>query len=245
MSKERILLVEDEPHIARGLVFNLEEEGYRVDHVVSGEEAIELAEKEPFSLVVLDLALPGISGLEVCRRLRLRDPRLPVLILTARGEETDRIEGLAAGADDYLTKPFSLDEFLLRVKGMLRRSRWYRAPAEREQSYAFGDNRVELKEHLAHTAEGGIPLTDLEVRLLRTFFQHEGELLSRARLLQEAWGVSPDTETRTLDNFIVRLRRYFEKNPARPVHFLTVRGRGYRFVRGVEAGSSDDEKMRS
>ena len=231
MSEERILIVEDEPHIARGLVFNLEEEGYRVDHAATGEEAIALAEAGNFSLVILDLALPGISGLEVCRRLRRRDARLPVLMLTAHGEEADRIEGLAAGADDYLTKPFSLDEFLLRVRGMLRRSQWYRPAAESDQNYNFGGNRIDLKERLAYTAGGEIPLTEQEVRMLRTFFEHEGELLSRPWLLQAAWGVSPNTETRTLDNFIVRLRRYFEKNPARPVHFLTVRGRGYRFVR--------------
>jgi DNA-binding response OmpR family regulator len=236
MTKVGILLVEDEPSIARGLVYNLEEEGYRVTHAVTGEEALKQAAEETFFLVVLDLMLPGISGIEVCRRLRRLDPRLPILILTARGHEDDRIKGLAAGADDYMTKPFSLEEFLLRVKGMLRRSAWYRPNSIREGLYAFGGNEVALKEGWARTGRGQIDLTELETRMLRLFFQREGEILSRTELLESVWGLTPDTETRTLDNFIVRLRKYFEADPARPVHFLTVRGRGYRFVRGEQAG---------
>jgi DNA-binding response OmpR family regulator len=236
MTKVGILLVEDEPSIARGLVYNLEEEGYRVTHAATGEEALKQAAEETFFLVVLDLMLPGISGIEVCRRLRRQDPRLPILILTARGHEDDRIKGLAAGADDYMTKPFSLEEFLLRVKGMLRRSAWYRPNSIREGLYAFGGNEVALKEGWARTGRGQIDLTELETRMLRLFFQREGEILSRTELLESVWGLTPDTETRTLDNFIVRLRKYFEADPARPVHFLTVRGRGYRFVRGEQAG---------
>ena len=226
-----ILLVEDEPHIAHGLIYNLEEEGFRVQHAASGEAALEMAAAGPLALVVLDLTLPGLDGLEVCRTLRRQEPRLPILILTARSREYDRIQGLAMGADDYLTKPFSLEEFLLRVKGMLRRSEWYRPDAAPIGLYVFGDNAVDLGQQTARTPQGEIPLTELEVRMLRTFFQREGETLSRAELLQEVWGMAPDTETRTLDNFIVRLRKYFEKDPASPVHFLTVRGRGYRFSR--------------
>jgi len=156
---------------------------------------------------------------------------MPILILTARGHEEDRVKGLAAGADDYMTKPFSLEEFLLRIKGMLRRSAWYRPYAVREGLYAFGGNEVVLKEGWAQTQQGQIALTELEIRMLRLFFQREGEVLSRTELLESVWGMAPDTETRTLDNFIVRLRKYFETDPARPVHFLTVRGRGYKFVR--------------
>jgi len=237
MKKPTVLLVEDEPSIARGLIFNLEEEGCRVVHVTNGEAAIESLVREEFALVVLDLMLPGIDGVQVCRRLRRIDPRLPVLMLTARGEEKDRIAGLAAGADDYLTKPFSLDEFLLRVKGMLRRSAWYHQ-ASQATHYSFGDNQVDLEEGTAMTAGGELGLTDLEVRMLRLFFRREGEILSRAELLEGVWGIAPDTETRTLDNFIVRLRRYFEADPANPRHFLTVRGRGYRFVR--EPGRAED-----
>ncbi|NIQ98144.1 MAG: response regulator transcription factor [Desulfuromonadales bacterium] len=226
-----ILLVEDEEHIARGLVFNLEEEGYRVTHVLSGEEALEMAEEEKrLSLVILDLMLPGIDGFEVCERLRQSDPQLPILMLTARTEEKDRVEGLLTGADDYLTKPFSLDELMLRVKGMLRRSSWYRPERAGEQSFRFGGNEVDLEERTAATPRGEIELTELEARMLRTFFSHEGKTLSRQAILSAVWGVKPDTETRTLDNFIVRLRRYFEEDPGNPRHFLTVRGKGYRFV---------------
>lgn len=231
--RPRILLVEDEPHIAQGLVFNLEEEGYSVVHAASGEEALRLAAEDGFAMVVLDLMLPGMDGLEVCRRLRRHDPRLPILMLTARSGEQERIQGLAEGADDYLTKPFNLEEFLLRFKGMLRRSEWYR-PEGGVGPYRFGRCEVELRESRATTPHGTITLTDQEVRLLRIFFQREGEVVSRTELLSAGWGMAPDAETRTLDNFVVRLRKYFEVNPATPVHFLTVRGRGYKFVRGGE-----------
>ncbi len=229
--KLHLLLVEDEPGIARGLVFNLEEEGFKVTHVETGEEALNRVWDDHFDLVILDVMLPGISGLEVCQKIRRNDSRLPIIMLTARGEEQDRIDGLSTGADDYLTKPFSLDEFMLRIKGMLRRSEWYRPGSGLGRSYRFGDNEVNLKEQKAMTARGEIPLTELEVRMLRTFFQQEGEILSRAELLTAVWGMAPDTETRTLDNFIVRMRKYFETDPSSPVHFLTVRGRGYRFSR--------------
>ncbi|BCR06107.1 DNA-binding response regulator [Desulfuromonas versatilis] len=235
MSGLHILLVEDEPHIARGLIFNLEEEGYRVSHAASGEQALEMVWDKPFALVILDVALPGIDGIEVCRRIREEDPRQPVLMLTARSEERDRVEGLSAGADDYLTKPFSLDEFLLRVKGMLRRSEWYRPEAHGEGMFTFGENAVDLQHRRAVTLQGEIDLTELEVKMLRAFFRSEGKMLSRAELLEAVWGMAPDTETRTLDNFLVRMRKYFEADPANPVHFLTVRGRGYRFVRSPGA----------
>jgi len=231
MMKPHLLLVEDEPGIARGLVFNLAEDGFLVTHVETGEEALDKVWDEYFDLVVLDVMLPGISGMEVCKKIRQHDPRLPIIMLTARTEERDRVEGLATGADDYLTKPFSLDEFMLRIKGMLRRSEWYRPGSGAGRCYRFGDNEVNLKEQKAVTARGEINLTELEVRMLRTFFQHEGETLSRAELLAVVWGMAPDTETRTLDNFIVRMRKYFEIDPGNPVHFLTVRSRGYRFSR--------------
>ena len=230
MNRPRILLVEDEPHIAKGLIFNLKEEGYEVIHAATGEEALQRAGNRDFALVVLDLMLPGISGLEVCRRLRREDQRLPILMLTARSEEKDRVRGLAEGADDYLTKPFSLEEFLLRVKGILRRSGWYR-PEMAAEHLRFGENTVDLPGARATTPQGEIALTDLEVRMLRVFAQHEGKVVSRAELLSAVWGMSPDTETRTLDNFIVRLRKYFEADPAAPIHFITVRGRGYKFVK--------------
>jgi len=235
VNRLHILLVEDEPHIASGLIYNLEGEGYRVTHVVSGEAALETLWNENCSLVVLDLMLPGIDGIEVCRRIRRLDPKLPVLMLTARSDDQDRIAGLSVGADDYLTKPFNLDEFMLRVKGMLRRSDWYRPQASPESDYRFGANSVNLKEHTARAGDSRFELTDIEVKLLRAFFRREGEIIPRTELLAAAWGVAPGTETRTLDNFVVRLRKYFETDPARPVHFRTVRGRGYQFVRQADS----------
>ncbi len=228
--KPHILLVEDEIHLARGICFNLEQDEYRVSHVESGEEALERMQYDRFALIILDIMLPGIDGFEVCEKIRAMDTRVPILILTARSSEGDRITGLEKGADDYLVKPFNLSEFLLRVRGMLRRSAWYR-PEPVEEAYRFGDNEVFLLSYRARTAQGEIDLTDLEVKMLALFFQKEGETVTRKTLLERVWGYSLDTETRTLDNFIVRLRKYFEPDPANPVYFQTVRGVGYRFVR--------------
>ena len=233
--KPQILLVEDEIHLARGITFNLEQEGFLVSHVESGEEALEKVKVEKFELIILDVMLPGISGFEVCRRVRELDSRVPVLMLTARSDEQDRIAGLAGGADDYLIKPFNLKEFLLRVSGMLRRSAWYR-PEPVEEGYRFGDNEVFLLSYRARTRQGEIDLTDLEVRMLSLFFQREGEAIPRGAILESVWGYSSDAETRTLDNFIVRLRKYFEPEPSRPIFFQTVRGVGYRFSRKSAAG---------
>jgi DNA-binding response OmpR family regulator len=228
--KPHILLVEDEINLARGICFNLEMEEYRVSHVETGEEALVRLNVDRFSLVILDVMLPGMDGFAVCREIRKSDTKVPILILTARSDEGDRITGLESGADDYLTKPFSLNEFLLRVKGMLKRSAWYR-PDPVEEAYRFGDNEVFLLSYHARTAQGEIDLTDLEVRMLSLFFQKEGEAVTRKQLLERVWGYATDAETRTLDNFIVRLRKYFEPDPASPVFFQTVRGVGYRFSR--------------
>lgn len=228
--KPHILLVEDEINLARGICFNLEMDDYLVSHVETGEEALERLRVDRFSLVILDVMLPGIDGFAVCRELRKSDTKVPVLILTARSDEGDRVTGLESGADDYLTKPFSLNEFLLRVKGMLRRSSWYR-PDPVEEAYHFGENEVFLLSYNARTAQGEIDLTDLEVRMLALFFRKEGEAVTRKELLEGVWGYATDAETRTLDNFIVRLRKYFEQDPANPVYFQTVRGVGYRFSR--------------
>jgi len=225
-----VLLVEDEPHIAAGLKFNLQAEGYRVTHVERGEAALEHLATHDCALVILDLTLPGINGLEVCRRLREQQNQVPILMLTARGEEQDRITGLSEGADDYLGKPFSLRELLLRISNMLRRSNWQPAADKLPGVYLFGDNRVNLTDSLAFTAGGRIELTELEMRMLKIFFRNAGRTLARGELLASVWGMAPDTETRTLDNFIVRLRKYFERDPSKPRHFLTVRGRGYRFI---------------
>ncbi len=228
--KPHIMLVEDEIHLARGICFNLEEEGCRVSHFESGERALKDLEVEHFDLVILDVMLPGMDGFQICRAVRELDPRVPILMLSARSEDSDRVEGLENGADDYLAKPFNLVEFLLRVKGMLRRSSWYR-PEPVEEGYRFGANEVFLLSYRARTAQGEIDLTEMEVRVLSVFFRKEGATIPRGELLQSVWGYANDTETRTLDNFIVRLRKYFEPDPAHPIHFQTVRGVGYRFSR--------------
>lgn len=232
MKKERphILLVEDELHLARGMTFNLEEEGYRVSHAENGETALQLLAVNRFALIILDVMLPGKDGFSICREVRQTDPRVPILILSARTEEGDRVTGLDSGADDYLTKPFNLNEFLLRVSGMLRRSSWYR-PEPVEEGYRFGENEVFLLSYHARTAQGEIDLTELEIRMLALFFKNEGKTVSRTTLLETVWGYSSETETRTLDNFIVRIRKYFEPDPSHPVYFQTVRGVGYRFMR--------------
>ncbi len=235
-AKQPLLLVEDEPHIAEGLIFNLEEDGYRVTHVETGEAALTELESHPYALVILDLALPGIDGLDVCDRLRESGNQIPILMLTARGTEQDRITGLSRGADDYLAKPFNLKEFLLRVAGLLRRSHW--PPMEENRTYRFGENTIDFENFRAATPAGAIDLTELEIKMLRLFFDQEGKVLSRGNLLKQVWGMSPQTETRTLDNFIVRLRKYFEPDPSKPRYFKTVRGRGYRFIRNPEAPDS-------
>ena len=234
MTAPHILVVEDEEHIARGLVFNLEQEGYQVTHAETGSAAMQIFDSERFDLVVLDLMLPDGHGIDLCKKMRETSPQLPILILTALGEDHSRVKGLQAGADDYLGKPFNLEEFLLRVSGMLRRSTWYQPDLSKNESYQFGRNNVDLKNLQAVTANGVIRLTELEGRMLETFFAHAGETLTRAELLKSVWGMAEDTETRTLDNFVVRLRKYFEQDPTNPRHFLTVRGRGYRFERSQE-----------
>jgi len=233
MSKPPVLLVEDEPHIAQGLIYNLEAEGYQVTHVESGEEALQHLADHPCALAILDLMLPGINGLQVCRQIRELHGELPVMMLTARSEEEDRIAGLSEGADDYLAKPFNLKEFLLRVGNLLRRSNWQQGGAP-DHIYRFGTNTIDLNRHRAETAAGRLDLTELEMKMLSLFFSQQGKVISRGELLESVWGIAPDTETRTLDNFVVRLRKYFEADPASPRHFLTVRGRGYRFVKDPE-----------
>lgn len=222
-----LLLVEDDEHIAQGLVYNLQRQGYRVQHALDGAAAEAALAGGNFQLVVLDRMLPDADGADLCRQWRQRFPGLPILMLTALGKEDDRIAGLQQGADDYVTKPFSLAEFLLRVQALLRRSQ--AQPHESSRWYRFGKNHLDLQEGRAYTAQGEIQLTELEQRIVKTFIRHAGQTLSRKELLELVLGMNPDTETRTLDNFIVRLRRYFEADPARPCHFVTVRRRGYRF----------------
>lgn len=230
----RILIVEDEAHLAEGLQFNLEAEGHDVVVAADGGEAVEcLLQPEPrFDLVILDLMLPVLGGIEVLRRIRASGDYVPVLVLTAMGDAEDRVRGLEEGADDYLPKPFRLEELLARVRGLLRRRRWDGVseppglePAQIGEVTAHFD-RLELD-----TPNGVVNLTTREAGLLRALVDSEGVALSRGELLETVWGLRPDTRTRVVDSFVVRLRRYIEPDPSRPRHIVSVRGHGYRLVR--------------
>ncbi len=224
----RIVVVEDEPHLATLLEMNLTSDGYAVSLAESLAQA-RVALQSPADLVLLDVMLPDGNGLDFCRELRQSDNRVPVLMLTALGSTPHMVEGLGAGADDYLSKPFSLDVLLARVAAILRRHRWT-AP-QPKSAVTFSDARLDFEARVATVRGQTVELTDLEWRLVKYFVDHEGRPVAREALLERVWGVSPDVSTRTVDNFVVRLRRVFEPDPAEPTHFQTVRGVGYRFVR--------------
>lgn len=226
----RILLVEDELNLARPLQFNLEQEGYEVRNTPSGKEALALYGRERFDLVILDLMLEEMDGFEVARQIRQRDPKLPIIMLTARSAVEDRIHGLELGADDYIIKPFHLRELLLRVDRMLERATWF---AERDQPsriVMIGEYRVDLERLRGEGPRGPLQLTVLEAELLESLTSQPNRVLSRGELLEKVWGYHSEVETRTVDNFIARLRKYFEQEPDQPRHFISLRGRGYMYV---------------
>jgi DNA-binding response OmpR family regulator len=226
----RILIVEDEQHLAEGLRFNLEEEGFSVEVRESGEEALEaFAGPAQFDLLVLDVMLPGINGFEVIQQLRASGHYLPTLMLTARSRPEDVVRGIAAGADDYLAKPFELAVLLARIKSLLRRLEWIARPGSApKQEVIINGHRIDLQSLEVHHHGEVQPMTLMEANLLRYLLDREGQAVSRAELLEKVWQVHEDTDTRAIDNFIVRLRRYIETDPAQPKHLLTVRGVGYR-----------------
>jgi DNA-binding response OmpR family regulator len=234
----RILIVEDEQHLADGLRFNLEAEGYDVQVAGTGEAALGLlAAKTPVDVVVLDVMLPGKDGFTVMSEMRQAGQFIPTLILTARGHPADVLNGFAAGADDYLTKPFDLAILMARIQGLLRRRDWLRAdqnhsrsPLDTGDTFHFGDKSVHFDLLELRVREQVFPLTLMEANLLRYLIQHDGKPVSRKVMLEEVWGLHEDTDTRAIDNFMVRLRRYIEDDPRRPRHLLTVRGVGYRFI---------------
>ncbi|MGA3293563.1 MAG: response regulator transcription factor [Candidatus Acidiferrales bacterium] len=242
----RILIVEDEAHLAEGLRFNLEAEGHSVQVAGDGETAVErlLPAGEKFDAVVLDVMLPGIDGFKVVAALRRARNYVPVLILTARGRAEDVLQGFAAGADDYLPKPFELPIFLARVQGLLRRSAWLSAGAHHptkpaseagraapdDEILSFNGRTLDLGTLELRTNGNTIQLTLMEAKLLRHLIRNAGRTVSRKSILEDVWDLREDTDTRAIDNFIVRLRRYLEKDPTKPRHLLTVRGVGYRFV---------------
>jgi DNA-binding response OmpR family regulator len=238
----KVLVVEDEQHLADGLRFNLEAEGYQVQVADTGEAALELMKPESpgFDVVVLDVMLPGKDGFTVMSEMRGAGQFIPTLMLTARGHPEDVLKGFAAGADDYLTKPFELSILIARIRGLLRRREWLLAAANpvvapppepaRKDRFVFGDKSVEFDLLELHVRDQVFPLTLMEANVLRYLIEYEGKPVSRKKMLEEVWGLHEDTDTRAIDNFIVRLRRYVEDDPASPRHLVTVRGVGYRFV---------------
>jgi len=226
----KILLVEDELNIARPLQFNLEQEGYEVRTTPSGKEALALYGSHPFDLIILDLMLEEMDGFEVARQIRQRDEKLPILMLTARSAAEDRIHGLELGADDYIVKPFHLRELLLRVERMLQRSAWFTADERPSRRITVAGYAVDLDRLSASGPRGSLQLTALEADLLDALTSQPNHVFSRPELLEKVWGYHSAVETRTVDNFIVRLRKYFEEEPDQPHHFISLRGKGYMYV---------------
>jgi DNA-binding response OmpR family regulator len=226
-NRAKILVVEDEPNMVVGLRDNFEFEGYEVITASDGVEGLERALNESPDLVVLDVMMPRMSGLEVCKQLRAKRASLPIIMLTARGQEVDKVVGLELGADDYVTKPFSIRELLARVKAVLRRTAVL--PKDQEQ-HSFGDVEVDLRRCRVVRSGKALDVSSKEFELLKYFICHSGETLSRHRLLEDVWGYEHYPTTRTVDTHLVRLRQKLEPNPEEPQYFLTVHGTGYRFV---------------
>lgn len=238
--KKRILVIEDDPHIAEGLRLNLALKAYEPRIALDGIAALRLWKEWKPDLIVLDIMLPHIDGLTVLRNIRLEDEKLPILILSARGEPEQRVEGLALGGDDYLAKPFSLDEFLLRLEKLFARATRDREMGgeARAGTYSFGGNVIDFDRFKATCREGEISLTEQEVKLLKLFVANRGKPLTRSEILEVGWGYTGNTPTRTVDNFVVRFRKYFENNPHEPVFFKSLRSIGYVFDPDAEAGDS-------
>ena len=237
----RILVVEDEQHLADGLRYNLEAEQFDVDVVDNGEEAVKrlIADSPRYDVVILDVMLPGIDGFAVVAELRQQRRFVPVLILTARGRSEDVLRGFGAGADDYLPKPFELPILLSRVQGLLRRHEWFRQEAAAQSppvaaQFSVRDKSIDFEQLEVRVGEKRMQLTLMEAALLRYFVQREGCPVPRKAILEEVWGLRDDTDTRAIDNFVVRLRRYIEDDPTSPRHLQTIRGVGYRFVANPE-----------
>ena len=230
---QRLLIVEDEDHLAAGLKLNLELEGYRVDVAANAKEAGQrLLDPAGYDAIVLDVMLPDVNGFELCKKFREAGNFIPVIMLTARSSPEDRVLGLEAGADDYMVKPFELDELLARVRSVLRRQRWEQnAPNQvKATTLAFGNAEINFDTHEVLVSGESVQLTQLELDLLRYFAEHTGRVLSRTELLERVWKLRNYGNTRTVDNFISRLRRRFEEDPSSPTHFLSVRGAGDKFV---------------
>lgn len=250
VEKKRILVIEDEVHIADGIRLNLSIQGYQVKIAIDGLDGLDQWRSWKPDLIILDIMLPMIDGFSILKTIRQEDEKIPVLILSARGDTKDKVKGLRYGVDDYLSKPFDLEEFLLRVDRLIKKKTWYEDEKKDDpleynlkatqnlkvthkmfegDSYDFGDNHIDFVTFKARCAAGEIILTDQEIVLLKLFIANKGKPMTREMLLTVAWGYSKDTSTRTVDNFMVRFRKYFEKEPKKPVYFISRRSVGYVF----------------
>jgi two-component system alkaline phosphatase synthesis response regulator PhoP len=228
--KKHILIVDDEEHLADALAHNLQFEGFSTTVAGDGEEGLRLARTIQFDLVILDVMMPKLDGLEVCRRLRSTGSKVPILFLTAKSADADRLLGLKVGADDYIPKPFLLEELILRINGIFRRQKWYSSAPEEQEVFRFGDNAVNFLTYEATSGGRTVNLTEKECMLMKLLVERRNQVVSREEILERVWGYRFSTSSRTIDNFIVRLRRYFEKDPKNPDFIHSVRGVGYRFT---------------
>jgi len=230
LQNSKILLVEDEESLAEGLLFNLSKEGYSVVWVKDGKKALEQFDSQPYDLIILDIMLPYINGFEVAKYVREKSPMIPILMLTARTAVHDRVRGLEIGADDYLTKPFHLQELLARVKGILRRKSWYQSAVESTSTYQFGENEINFADFSCKSGNKKFRLTQQEAMVMKYLIQKKDKIVSREELLEKVWNISSEIETRTVDNFIARLRKYFEPDTKKPIYIKSIRSAGYMFV---------------
>jgi two-component system alkaline phosphatase synthesis response regulator PhoP len=229
--KISILLVEDEENLQEALKLNLELEGYEVTGAYDGAEALQAVQKEYFNLIILDVMLPEIDGITVCETIRLSNPDIPILILSAKNSSADRVLGLKKGADDYLTKPFNLEELLLRVNNLIKKSERLSSKEPIPDVYDFGKNKIDFKASEAFTKSGEkVTLTKKEIMLLKLLIENKNEVVTREKILQVVWGYNVYPTTRTIDNFILNFRKYFEEDSRDPKYFHSVRGVGYKFT---------------
>ena len=226
--EEKILIIEDEEDLVKGLKLNLADEGYKVDWASNGEEGLRKAMEETPDLIILDIMLPKKNGLDVCRELRQKNIFIPIIMLTAKGEEIDKVVGLEIGADDYMTKPFSIRELLARIKAHLRREK--REAKTIPEVYCFGDVEIDFTHFKVKHKDKQLDLTSLEVEILKYFIAHQGEVITREALLDKIWGYEKYPTTRTIDNHILKLRKKIETDPSNPKYILSIYGEGYRFM---------------
>ena len=224
----RILLVEDEEQLRKIIKMNLEMEGFEVIATDNGRIALELTDQQHFDLMILDVMLPEVNGFQICEQVRLRNAKVGIIIVSAKDTSLDRITGLKLGADDYLTKPFNLEELLLRVHNLLKRST--EEGAKDTEQYEWGGNKINFVTYQSHGVSGDFQLTKKEILLLKLLIERQNEVVSRQQILQTVWGYDVYPSTRTIDNFILSFRKYFEKDPREPIYFHSVRGVGYKFT---------------